>query len=65
MIQRETATQWQDLPHTFRPITQLRATREVTCDCGRTMGDALHGERARELARDYDSTPVLQTEKGV
>jgi hypothetical protein len=63
-MEREMATQWQDLPHTFRPTTQLRATREITCDCGRALGDELHGERARELARDY-STPTLQTEKGI
>lgn len=63
-MEREVATEWQDRPHGFRPTTQLRATREVICDCGRTLGDELHGERARELARDYDASPSLQTEKG-
>lgn len=66
MIQRETATQWQDLPHVaHREVGYGRVGDPDICTCGRARTDELHSVRARELARDYDTTPVLETEKGV
>lgn len=62
-MQREIATETNDLPHQPHPAPGPR--RSDNCYCGRPIPDPLHSERARELARDYDSTPVLQTEKGV
>jgi hypothetical protein len=60
-MQREIATEVDDLPH----VPHKGRAGGDNCYCGRTVNDPLHSERARELARDFDPAPVLQTEKGV
>lgn len=60
-MQREVATQWQDLPHVFRPTTQLRATRDVRCDCGRVLGDELHtGDPVEKASAGGEPLPTLK-----
>jgi hypothetical protein len=59
-VNREMATQWQDLPHEF---AQARGIPMDACTCGRSRTDELHAPHARELA-DAHNRPGLVTEKG-
>lgn len=62
-MQRETATQWQDLPHMVRPASHLHAPDKAQCECGRLWDHELHATTARELAA-LRSEPAVATEKG-
>lgn len=66
-MRRETATQWQDLPHVPRLLSQMRLIpgAPAKCECGRVLGDDLHGLNARELASLGSAPSTIITEKGV
>lgn len=67
MIQREIATHTEDLPHAYRPATQLRAREGQLppCEvCTEQLDHPLHGEDARHVAREIAHTTELRRELG-
>lgn len=63
-MQREVATHAEDLPHQYRPATQLHARNGLPpCEvCSLKPDHALHSALAREIA--HGETTLIVTEKG-